>query len=291
MMVSLVMILGNNVLLAHNASGYDTRLLFDAARMFVDETKFEAIMRGSKFMQLKIGTLVIRDIMLQIPGSVKSLAKDFGCQHQKGDFPFMFNKVENYNYSGVIPDLKYFALGNVKTEKQRLDLLEWHRSWTGEWNFMEQLVSYCENDVDVSCEIAKAYHDVWMEKGVAPWLKPTGAGVVHNYMGLQAFNQLVLENDPPDVSDKEEYSNWLQRMTSEKWWAVLKPYEHFFAHKALRGGRTEVKKPYYKLSDQDYAAGKRILYVDTPTKVPNTAKKIRTFYLLNNTPSLVAYTL
>ena len=262
------LMLGNNVLLAHNASGYDTRLLFDAARMFVDETKFEAIMRGSKFMQLKIGSLVIRDIMLQIPGSVKSLAKDFGCQHQKGDFPFMFNKLENYAYSGVIPDLKYFALGNVKTEQQRLDLLEWHRSWTGEWNFKEQLVSYCENDVDVSCEIAKAYHDVWMEKGVAPWLKPTGAGVVHNYMGLQAFNQLVLENDPPDVSDKEEYSNWLQRMTSEKWWAVLKPYEHFFAHKALRGGRTEVKQPYFKLSDEDYAAGKRILYVDVCSMYP-----------------------
>lgn len=259
---------GNNVLLAHNSSGYDSRLLFDAARMFVDPTKFEAIMRGSKFMQLKIGSLVVRDIMLQIPGSVKNLAKDFGCQHQKGDFPFMFNKLENYDYCGHIPDLKYFALGNVKNEKQRQDLLDWHSSWTGDWNFREQLLSYCQNDVDVSCEIAKAYHDVWMEKKVAPWMKPTGAGVVHNYMGLQAFEQLVLENDPPDVGDKEEYSNWLQRMTDSKWWAVLKPYEHFFAHKALRGGRTEVKRPYFKLSNEDYAAGKRILYVDVCSMYP-----------------------
>lgn len=259
---------GQNVLLAHNASGYDTRLLFDAARTFIDASKFSAIMRGSKFMQLNIGTLVFRDIMLQIPGSVKNLAKDFGCQHQKGDFPFMFNKLENYSYSGPIPDIGYFALGNVKTEEQRRELLNWHSSWTGDWNFMEQLVSYCENDVDVSCEIAKSYHDVWMEKGVAPWLKPTGAGVVHNYMGLQAFEQLVLENDPPDTGDKEEYSNWLQQMTDSKWWAVLKPYEHFFAHKALRGGRTEVKRPYFKLTDEDYNAGKRIMYVDVCSMYP-----------------------
>lgn len=259
---------GNNVLLAHNASGYDSRLIFDASRIFVDESKFTAIMRGSKFMQMTIGTLVFRDIMLQIPGSVKSLAKDFGCQHQKGDFPFMFNTLENYDYNGPIPPLKYFSLGNAKNDKQRQDLIEWHTSWTGPWNFKEQLVSYCHNDVEVSCEIAKAYHDIWVEKGIYPWLKPTGAGVVHQYMGLQAFNQLCLENDPPDVSDKEEYAVWLQRMTHEKWWAVLKPYEHFFAHKALRGGRTEVKRPYFKLSDEDYAAGKRILYVDVCSMYP-----------------------
>jgi len=259
---------GNNVLLAHNASGYDSRLIFDKARLFVNEENFSAIMRGSKFMQMTIGSLVFRDIMLQIPGSVKNLAKDFGCEHQKGDFPFMFNKLENYDYEGPIPDLKYFSLCTVKTEKQRQDLIDWHRDWQGPWNFKEQLISYCRNDVEVSCEIAKAYHDVWMEKGVAPWLKPTGAGVVHNYMGLQAFKQLVYENDPPDISDKEEYADWLQRMTFEKWWAVLKPYEHFFAHKALRGGRTEVKQPYFKLTDEEYAAGKRILYVDVCSMYP-----------------------
>jgi hypothetical protein len=48
----------------------------------------------------------------------------------------------------------------------------------------------------------------------------------------------------------------------------LKPYEHFYAHKALRGGRTEVKRPYFKLSDEEYAAGKRILYVDVCSMYP-----------------------
>ena len=259
---------GENILLAHNASGYDSRLIFDASRKFIDDKSYSAIMRGSKFMQMKIGTLIFRDIMLQIPGSVKALAKDFGCKNQKGDFPFLFNKVENYYYNGPIPPIEYFSLARCRDQKERDNMLKWHSEFTGDWNFTEQLILYCSNDVDVSCEIAKAYHDVWMEKGVSPWLKPTGASVVHNYMGIQAFEQMCLENDPPDVSDKQEYSEWLQRMTDDKWWAALKPYEHFFAHKALRGGRTEVKRPYFKISDEEYARGARILYVDVCSMYP-----------------------
>ena len=82
---------------------------------------------------------------------------------------------------------------------------------------MDQLLSYCSNDVDVSCEIAKSYHDVWLEKGISPWLKPTGAGVVHQYMGLQAFKQMLQDNDPPEADDKEEYSDWMQKMVDSKW--------------------------------------------------------------------------
>lgn len=36
--------------------------------------------------------------------------------------------------------------------------------------------------------------------------------------------------------------------------------------------------------------GKRILYINVPNKVPSDAKKLKTFYLLNLSPALVAYT-
>ncbi len=49
---------GKNVLYAHNAAGYDTRLLFEiATRMEGLETAMMPILRGGKFMQLKIGIL------------------------------------------------------------------------------------------------------------------------------------------------------------------------------------------------------------------------------------------
>ncbi len=50
---------GKNVLYAHNASGYDTRLLFEvASRMDGLESAMFPILRGGKFMQLKIGILI-----------------------------------------------------------------------------------------------------------------------------------------------------------------------------------------------------------------------------------------
>lgn len=45
---------GNNICIAHNASGYDTRLLFDKAKDLQDAVAIDPIMRGGKFMQLKI---------------------------------------------------------------------------------------------------------------------------------------------------------------------------------------------------------------------------------------------
>lgn len=260
---------GYNILLAHNASGYDSRLVFENASKFVRSDHIKFTMRGTKFMEMNFMNCYFRDIMLQIPGSLKNLAKDFGCSHQKGDFPFMFNTIENYNYVGPIPDLKYFSLELCKTQKIRDDLLSWHASWFGrtDWNFKEQLLSYCENDVDVACEIVKAYHEIWLDKGISPWLKPTGAGVVHLYMGLKAWEQLIDAHEPPALNTVE-YHDWLNERVNNDWWAVLTPYEHLFAKEALRGGRTEVKRPYYKLSKADYERGCRIMYVDVCSMYP-----------------------
>lgn len=260
---------GYNIMLAHNASGYDSRLVFEKASKFIRSDHIKFTMRGSKFMEMTFLNCQFRDIMLQIPGSLKNLAKDFGCAHQKGDFPFMFNVEENYNYVGPIPDLSFFSLEICRTQKIRDDLIAWHASWAGrtDWNFREQLLSYCENDVDVASEIVKAYHDIWMAKGISPWLKPTGAGVVHLYMGLKAWEQLIDVHEPP-ANNTVEYYAWLNDRVHNDWWAVLTPYEHMFAKDALRGGRTEVKRPYYKLSKTDYDRGVRIMYVDVCSMYP-----------------------
>lgn len=261
---------GKCVLLAHNSSGYDARLIFDVVKNFVNQP-IRVIFRGSKILELAADQLLFRDIMLHIPGSVKGLAKDFNCSTRKGDFPFLFNRLENYNYNGPIPGLEYFSLQNCKTDKDREDLLKWHAEFKGDWNFYDQLLSYCKNDVAVSTEIAKAYHDVWFDKGILPWLKPTGAGVVNLYMGKQAWEQFCDKNEFNAEfrwHSKENYE-WLQKTDYKKtWWTVCTNYEHFFAKAALRGGRTEVRRMHYKLTDEDRLKGRKILYVDVCSMYP-----------------------
>ncbi len=112
---------GFNVLYAHNASGYDTRLLFEvAARIPTLSAIMYPILRGGKFMQLKIGNCCYRDSLLHVTGSLKSLTKDF-CGDEmmaKGYFPHMFNTESNYGYVGPIPEKKYFDLGFSLRDEQ-----------------------------------------------------------------------------------------------------------------------------------------------------------------------------
>ncbi len=90
---------GNNVLLAHNASGYDSRLLYDAANKVSSKVQMGAILRGSKFMQLTVGNCIFRDSLLHVKGSLKSLAKSFCDTNdiRKGFFPHSFNTAENWD--------------------------------------------------------------------------------------------------------------------------------------------------------------------------------------------------
>lgn len=83
---------GKNICIAHNAAGYDTRLLFSKLKAMNQKVSMTPIMRGGKFMQLKVNTyLIFRDSLLHVKGSLKSLAKDF-CDGllEKGIFYFYY---------------------------------------------------------------------------------------------------------------------------------------------------------------------------------------------------------
>ena len=69
---------GRNIALAHNGSGYDTRLVFDALLSIVrKETELCPLLRGTRLMRLQVGKTVFGDTMLHLPGSLSDLAKDF----------------------------------------------------------------------------------------------------------------------------------------------------------------------------------------------------------------------
>ena len=77
-------------------------------------------------MQLTFNDYRIRLIdslnFLQMPSS--KFPETFGLDlstHSKGDFPFKFNTVENQNYIGPVPDIKFYDADNKKDETKRID--------------------------------------------------------------------------------------------------------------------------------------------------------------------------
>jgi hypothetical protein len=260
---------GNNICLAHNASGYDTRILFSGCKDLNQRVDMFPIMRGGKFMQLTLNkNTVFRDSMLHVRGSIKSLAKDF-CDGllEKGYFPHLFNTTENYGYVGPIPDKKYFDLSfSCRSEKDFSDFHTWHDSWEGDWNFMDQLVLYCKNDVDVLGVIVKKYHEISENSfGISPWHNATAPSYVHEVFLRKLGEGLNL---PLFKTNPEDYKNRINDLAWNHFWAVLKPCEYWFARAALRGGRTDVRKLYHQVSQEDWARGVRIRYQDICSQYP-----------------------
>lgn len=260
---------GNNICIAHNASGYDTRLLFTECKTLQKKVQMTPIMRGGKFMQLTLNkNTIFRDSLLHVRGSLKALAKDF-CNGllKKGYFPHLFNSVEHYGYNGPIPPKKYFDLSfTVRSKKDQEEFDEWYNSFTGDWNFMDQLTSYCINDVLVLQKIVKGYHDIaFATFGMSPWMNATAPSFVHDVFLIKLGKELEL---PDRKENKDEYLEKVVDLAWNDYWAVLKPAEYWFARKALRGGRTEIRKLTHTVSDEDWMRGVRIRYQDICSQYP-----------------------
>lgn len=228
---------GNNIFVAHNSSGYDSRLLFEEGMKF--DTKIKPTMNGGRIMTMQIGKATFKDSMLHLPGSLSVLGKGFGVESVKGYFPHLLNQEKYYTYVGSIPDKKYFDLSfTVKSEKDLVDFNEWYNNWEGEWNFQHELVKYCENDVHILATIMRKYSDTYTQLigdrfphlSFSPWFSATCAGYVHQLFLNHIHNGVDFNN-----MNHEEFQEYVQNT-----WAVLEPSEYYFARQALRGGSTNI---------------------------------------------------
>jgi hypothetical protein len=249
---------GNNIFAAHNASGYDARLLFDQISLMVDTVRDEpcVIARGSKILRMSVGKTRFIDSMLHLTGSLKGLAKDYlagedGVQTMmKGFFPHLFNRLENRNYIGNTPDISHYDLTSIcNSEKDMRDFMEYYagiRDKT-DWDFWGELTKYCRLDVSILARIMRKHHDTCVEYtkkldqriGVSPWHSTTAAGYVHR---MSLYHLEVVEGVEEGERAGGDHRTW-RAMNS---WCILKPEEYYFARAALRGGRTETRIFYHE---------------------------------------------
>jgi hypothetical protein len=132
---------GRNICVAHNASGYDARLIMEEILQNFMEKTPSFTKKGTKFMEIKYHNTIFRDSLLFLPGSLSNLAKSFNLTTRKGYFPHLFNTEENYDYEGQLPSQKYFDLTFMAKSEREVDTFKtWHdrRSTEGKKNFLLQ---------------------------------------------------------------------------------------------------------------------------------------------------------
>jgi len=219
-------------------------------------------------MQLKVGDTLFRDSLLHLPGSISSLARDClqgsGIDLEKGEFPHFFNRVEYKNYVGPLPDDSFYDLKfTMKTEQDWEKHRRFRQKWEGrnDWDAEKMLLEYCQNDVEILAAIMKYHHETCKnllrtyepQIAISPWFSVTSAGYVHRITLLE--QSLQIEDDISfEKTDQLAETNWI----------ALEPIEHYFAKKALRGGRTEVRKFYHKVK-----SGEKIKCVDVHSMYPS----------------------
>lgn len=291
---------GNNVFVAHNGSGFDSKFVY--AEALKQSLEMDHILRGSNFVSLVIGknrgpkTRFI-DSMLHLPGSLSGLAKGFFGKSldknlreslTKGYFPHAFNTPENQDYVGPIPSLEYYTLDTSKIGSGAskyssvIDIQEWHKKQKGEWNFRNELIKYCDIDVIILAALLQTYMSISIPKGAIPLDFTTSPAFVHEVILLKATSNINL----PDISiqnitkevgkDKAkeerkkrgiEYEKVMKQLLKD-YWAVLKPAEYHFVRKSLRGGRTEIRDRLMTLSETEEKEGIKIIYQDVTSLYP-----------------------
>lgn len=255
---------GKNIVLFHYGSGYDARLIFAAAqKRFRTELK-SPIIRGTKFLELKVGNAIFRDSILHLPGSLDSLGKAFKPPGGlvKGHFPILFNYQENVGkVFDTIPGLEWFA--TPKDKKAYDDLKAWHSNWQGPWDFSKEIEKYVIADVKVLKYVGMEFHKTLVAAtGASPWYRATAPSFTHEFLKVRVTKLMEL---PPPRS--EEYAAAIQDRVYD-FWPILEPYEDSFARRCLRGGRTDVKCMRRYLTEDEIRRGCQIRYIDVNSMYP-----------------------
>ena len=272
---------GNNTFAAHNARGYDSRLLLHHMYDCKDKNYVDTLMSGQKLLQLKIGPknssrkTIFIDTMSHLPGSLKKLAKDMcGNLLAKGYFPHQFNTVENYGYNGPLPGKEQFDIYfSAKSQKDVDEFDSWweERNGQGDWNFMKEMKFYNQNDVLVLADIMKKYHDIMMtDSGLSPWFSVTGPAYCHKVTLIENLRLLHEEHGLDDLKKNypNSYVDKIVEIATNKYWAIKRPVEYAPVKKAFRGGRTEIVALYSKLSQQEMDDGVQIRAADICSSYP-----------------------
>ena len=164
------------IVIAHNFQGYDGYFIQNYLNK--NAIKYEVILRGAKILSMTIPMFNIKfiDSLNFIPMALSQFPKTFGkTELCKGYFPHFFNKEENQNYIGSIPDVEHYSPNTMKPEAREA-FLAWHKEQVESnyvFNFREEIVKYCRSDVAILRECCMEFREMLRDKtnGIDPFEK------------------------------------------------------------------------------------------------------------------------
>ena len=157
------------ICMAHNSGGYDGHFLLS----FIHDRgmKPELLLRGRKILSIDVRGIRFIDSLNFFPMSLAKLPRAFGLTElRKGFFPHFFNIESSWDYRGPLPPRHYYGPDQM-VPSRREEFLTWYDEQAGkEFNFYEELVSYCISDVDILQRCCGVFRKLFVEyTGLEPF--------------------------------------------------------------------------------------------------------------------------
>lgn len=158
--------------MAHNLSGYDGYFILQG--LVKEGICPKIIPRGGKVLLLSIPGKKIKfiDSLLFVPIALRKLPGCFGMSKEllrKGDFPHRMNCEQYMNYEGSMPPKELWWCPDSYTDEQRVDFEDWYAGKVESgyvFNFKNEIVDYCINDVKVLRICMNSFQDEFQETRV-----------------------------------------------------------------------------------------------------------------------------
>ena len=142
----------NSTVIAHNGAGYDNKFILQYC-LFKGLTPSSFIRQGSRITYMRFEKFNIRfiDSIHFFLQPLRKLSTTYNINTIKGHFPHLFNRPENQNYIGCIPDEKMFGVKNMSPEEYEKEFKPWYNQQKDvtNWNFKKEFIKYCRADVEL----------------------------------------------------------------------------------------------------------------------------------------------
>ena len=157
----------NSTVIAHNQAGYDGRFILQwCLKRGMHPEKF--IRQGNRIMFMSFKKFYIRfvDSMHFFLEGLRGLSKSYDIDTLKGDFPHKFNKPENQNYVGPIPDESYYGVDNMSSKAYE-SFKPWHEEQVANnvvWDFQDEIQKYCRADTELLSKSVLKFRKMFKDK-------------------------------------------------------------------------------------------------------------------------------
>lgn len=191
------------VVIAHSGANYDHQFLLNYILTKTSHTP-NLIMRGTKIISMETANVKFIDSLNYFPMALSKLPKAFGLgdHFKKGYFPHLFNTLENQNYVGPTPDMKFYSPDTMKAD-DREKFLNWHEQHKNDvFDIRKEIVEYCISDVEILTAACVKFRAQMIETGnVCPFTEACTIASCCN----KVFRRNFLKTDTIGIIPKGGY--------------------------------------------------------------------------------------